>query len=49
MVRPGKGTCQYKLRQMAVEAIGVGGVKVFAGDTGSADPDATDNECEVRG
>ncbi len=40
---------KYKLRQMAAEAIGVGGVKVFAGDTDSADPDATDNECEMRG
>ena len=39
---------KYKLREMAAEAIGVGDVKVFASDAEGADPDATDNECEVR-
>ncbi|MBN2840494.1 MAG: AMP-binding protein [Coriobacteriia bacterium] len=39
---------KYKLRQMAAEAIGVADVKVFASDAEGADPDATDNECQVR-
>ena len=39
---------KYKLREMAAEAIGVADVKVFASDAEGADPDATDNECQVR-
>jgi fatty-acyl-CoA synthase len=39
---------KYKLREMAAEAIGVGDVKVFASDAEGADPNATDNDCDVR-
>jgi fatty-acyl-CoA synthase len=39
---------KYKLREMAAEAIGVADVKVFASDAEGADPEATDNECQVR-
>lgn len=39
---------KYKLREMAAEAIGVADVKVFASEAEGADPDATDNECQVR-
>jgi acyl-CoA synthetase (AMP-forming)/AMP-acid ligase II len=40
---------KYKLRDMAAETLGLTDVKVFASDADSADPDATDNECAVRG
>lgn len=39
---------KYILRQMAAEALGVADVKVFASEAEGADPDATDNECQVR-
>ncbi|MHB1137002.1 MAG: AMP-binding protein [Coriobacteriia bacterium] len=39
---------KYKLREMASEALGLADVKVFASDAEGADPDATDNECQVR-
>lgn len=39
---------KYKLREMAAEAIGVADVKVFASEAEGADPDATENECQVR-
>jgi fatty-acyl-CoA synthase len=41
---------KYKLREMAAEALGLTGVKVFASvaDDG-ADPEATGNECAARG
>ncbi|MHB1018060.1 MAG: AMP-binding protein [Coriobacteriia bacterium] len=39
---------KYKLREMASEALGLTEVKVFASDAQGADPDATDNECQVR-
>ena len=40
---------KYKLREMAAEAVGVADVKVFASEAPEADPDATDNDCAVRG
>ncbi len=40
---------KYKLREMAAEALGLTEVKVFASEAKGADPDATDNECPVRG
>ena len=39
---------KYKLRQMAADALGLADVKVFASEAEGADPDATDNECQVR-
>lgn len=38
---------KYKLRQMAAEAVGAADVKVFASSADGADPEATDNECQV--
>ena len=39
---------KYKLREMASEALGLTEVKVFASDAEGADPQVTDNECQVR-
>jgi len=39
---------KYKLREMASEALGLTEVKVFASDAEGADPEVTDNECQVR-
>jgi fatty-acyl-CoA synthase len=40
---------KYKLRELAAVQVGVGDVKVFASEADGADPEATDNECAVRG
>ncbi len=40
---------KHTLRDLAAETLGLADVKVFASPAERPDPDATDDECAVRG